>query len=94
MKVTVTSKNGQKKTVELAKPFAEWFDSQGHFVTTPFQEILATNIAVIGKLDSKRVKSASQTYSADVLDALYAETTATGSGAEAAAKGSSKRRKA
>ncbi|KAF9876479.1 signal peptidase complex [Colletotrichum karsti] len=94
MKITITSKNGEKKTLELAKPFNEWFDSQGHFVVTPFQEILATNIPTIGKLDPKRVKSASQTYSADVLDALYAESTASGSGAEAAAKGSSKRRKA
>ncbi|KAL0936471.1 signal peptidase complex [Colletotrichum truncatum] len=94
MKITITSKNGEKKTIELAKPFAEWFDSQGHFVATPFQEILATDIPVIGKLDAKRVKSSSQPYSADFLDALYAESTATGSGAEAAAKGSSKRRKA
>ncbi|KAF4919912.1 Signal peptidase complex subunit SPC2 [Colletotrichum viniferum] len=96
MKITITPKNGASKTLELAKPFNQWFDSQGHFVATPFQEILATNIPTIGKLDPKRVQSTSQTYSADVLDALYAESTATGSGsgAEAAAKGSSKRRKA
>ncbi|KAF3812268.1 hypothetical protein GCG54_00009954 [Colletotrichum gloeosporioides] len=96
MKITITPKNGAGKTLELAKPFNQWFDSQGHFVASPFQEILATNIPTIGKLDPKRVQSTSQTYSADVLDALYAESTATGSGsgAEAAAKGSSKRRKA
>ncbi|KAF0326270.1 microsomal signal peptidase 25 kDa subunit [Colletotrichum asianum] len=96
MKITITPKNGASKTLELAKPFNQWFDSQGHFVASPFQEILATNIPTIGKLDPKRVQSTSQTYSADVLDALYAESTATGSGsgAEAAAKGSSKRRKA
>ncbi|EQB44094.1 microsomal signal peptidase 25 kDa subunit [Colletotrichum gloeosporioides Cg-14] len=96
MKITITPKNGAGKTLELAKPFNQWFDSQGHFVASPFQEILATNIPTIGKLDPKRVQSISQTYSADVLNALYAESTATGSGsgAEAAAKGSSKRRKA
>ncbi|KAJ3960039.1 hypothetical protein N0V92_003316 [Colletotrichum tropicale] len=96
MKITITPKNGASKTLELAKPFNQWFDSQGHFVASPFQEILATNIPTIGKLDPKRIQSTSQTYSADVLDALYAESTATGSGsgAEAAAKGSSKRRKA
>ncbi|KAF5517182.1 Signal peptidase complex subunit SPC2 [Colletotrichum aenigma] len=96
MKITITPKNGASKTLELAKPFNQWFDSQGHFVASPFQENLATNIPTIGKLDPKRVQSTSQTYSADVLDALYAESTATGSGsgAEAAAKGSSKRRKA
>ncbi|KAK2745805.1 signal peptidase complex [Colletotrichum kahawae] len=96
MKITITPKNGASKTLELAKPFNQWFDSQGHFVASPFQEILATNIPTIGKLDPKRVQSTSQTYSADVLDALYAESAATGSGsgAEAAAKGSSKRRKA
>ncbi|KAJ0341044.1 hypothetical protein COL922a_002739 [Colletotrichum nupharicola] len=96
MKITITPKNGASKTLELAKPLNQWFDSQGHFVASPFQEILATNIPTIGKLDPKRVQSTSQTYSADVLDALYAESTATGSGsgAEAGAKGSSKRRKA
>ncbi|KAK2058928.1 microsomal signal peptidase 25 kDa subunit [Colletotrichum caudatum] len=93
MKITLTSKNGEKKTLDLSKPFAEWFDPQGHFVAVPFQEVLATNISTIGKLDPKRIKSASQTYSANVLNALYAESTATGSGAEAD-KGVSKRRKA
>ncbi|OLN81100.1 Signal peptidase complex subunit SPC2 [Colletotrichum chlorophyti] len=94
MKITIIAKNSEKKTLELSKPFAEWFDSQGHFVAVPFQEILATNISAIGKLDPKRVKSASQAYSTDVLDALYAESTAAGSGADTAAKGASKRRKA
>ncbi|WYZ42831.1 hypothetical protein EsH8_VI_000530 [Colletotrichum jinshuiense] len=93
LKITLTGKKGEKKTLELSKPFAQWFDSQGHFVTIPFQEILATNIPVIGKLDPKRVKSTSQAYSADVLDALYAESKAAGTGAEPVAKGSSKRRK-
>ncbi|KAK1638374.1 microsomal signal peptidase 25 kDa subunit [Colletotrichum phormii] len=93
MKITLTSKNGEKKVINLLQPFNQWFDSQGRFVAVPFQEILATNIPVVGKLDPKRVTSASQGYSTDVLDALYAESTATGSSAEAA-KGGSKRRKA
>ncbi|KXH67903.1 microsomal signal peptidase 25 kDa subunit [Colletotrichum salicis] len=93
MKITLTSKNGEKKVINLSQPFNQWFDSQGRFVAVPFQEILATNIPAVGKLDPKRVTSASQGYSTDVLDALYAESTATGSGAEAA-KGGSKRQKA
>ncbi|KXH28717.1 microsomal signal peptidase 25 kDa subunit [Colletotrichum simmondsii] len=93
MKITLTSKNGEKKVINLSQPFNQWFDSQGRFVAVPFQEILATNIPAVGKLDPKRITSASQGYSTDVLDALYAESTATGSGAEAA-KGGSKRRKA
>lgn len=93
MKITLTSKNGEKKVINLSQPFNQWFDSQGRFVAVPFQEILATNIPAVGKLDPKRVTSASQGYSTDVLDALYAESTATGSGAEAT-KGGSKRRKA
>ncbi|OHE93583.1 microsomal signal peptidase 25 kDa subunit [Colletotrichum orchidophilum] len=93
MKITLTSKNGENKIINLSNPFNQWFDSQGRFVAVPFQEILATNIPAVGKLDPKRVTSASQGYSTDVLDALYAESTATGSGAEAA-KSASKRRKA
>ncbi|KAI3530243.1 microsomal signal peptidase 25 kDa subunit [Colletotrichum filicis] len=93
MKITLTSKNGENKVINLSQPFNQWFDSQGRFVAVPFQEILATNIPAIGKLDPKRITSTSQGYSTDVLDALYAESTATGSGAEAA-KGGSKRRKA
>ncbi|KAI3544365.1 microsomal signal peptidase 25 kDa subunit [Colletotrichum abscissum] len=93
MKITLTSKNGENKVINLSQPFNQWFDSQGRFVAVPFQEILATNIPAVGKLDPKRIASTSQGYSTDVLDALYAENTATGSGAEAA-KGGSKRRKA
>ncbi|KXH63258.1 microsomal signal peptidase 25 kDa subunit [Colletotrichum nymphaeae SA-01] len=93
MKITLTSKKGEKKVINLSQPFNQWFDSQGRFVAVPFQEVLATNIPAVGKLDPKRITSASQGYSTDVLDALYAESTATGSGAEAA-KGGSKRRKA
>ncbi|KAK1508186.1 microsomal signal peptidase 25 kDa subunit [Colletotrichum costaricense] len=93
MKITLTSKNGGNKVINLSQPFNQWFDSQGRFVAVPFQEILATNIPAVGKLDPKRIASTSQGYSTDVLDALYAENTATRSGAEAA-KGGSKRRKA
>ncbi|TDZ22060.1 Signal peptidase complex subunit SPC2 [Colletotrichum orbiculare MAFF 240422] len=94
MKITITTKAGEKKTFSLAQPFNQWFDSQGHFVAAPFQEILATNIPLVGKLDPKRVKSETQGYTPEILDALYAESSqATGSGADAA-KGAPKRRKA
>jgi signal peptidase complex subunit 2 len=39
-------------------PFSEWFDAAGHFVTTPFQEMLATKSPIIGAADPKRVASA------------------------------------
>ncbi|PQE12774.1 microsomal signal peptidase 25 kDa subunit protein [Rutstroemia sp. NJR-2017a BBW] len=39
----------------LRKPFREWFDEKGHFVVQPFQEMVASNIAVVGAVDQKRV---------------------------------------
>lgn len=44
-----------KEEKTLRKPFREWFDEKGTFVARPFQEILATNIGVVGAVDTKRV---------------------------------------
>ncbi|OAA60979.1 Signal peptidase complex subunit 2 [Niveomyces insectorum RCEF 264] len=95
-------------TIHVARAFADWFDSAGHFVAAPFQTILASAVPVIGQADPKRVvvappatqapspPSASSGeeagYSAAMLDALAAATT-TGSSSGSQKKGG-KRRKA
>ncbi|KAF7937015.1 hypothetical protein BGAL_0041g00040 [Botrytis galanthina] len=49
-------RSGQPKEERtLRKPFREWFDVKGHFIVQPFQEMLASNISVIGAVDQKRV---------------------------------------
>ncbi|KFY63696.1 hypothetical protein V497_01933, partial [Pseudogymnoascus sp. VKM F-4516 (FW-969)] len=42
-------------TTTLSRPFADWFDSAGHFVALPFQQMLAGAAPVIGKADPGRV---------------------------------------
>lgn len=44
-----------KEERTLRKPFREWFDVKGFFIAQPFQEMLASNISVIGAVDQKRV---------------------------------------
>ncbi|KAI1386917.1 SPC25-domain-containing protein [Hypoxylon trugodes] len=108
IKITITPKSTNKpETIELARPFTEWFDVQGHFIARPFQTILATAVPLIAKADPKRVQAAPATSTsdflnadADVLDAIAASqstSTATGAETETPAAGSgkkSKRRKA
>jgi signal peptidase complex subunit 2 len=56
--VTVTTwTKGEKKPkkVSLKKPFTGWFDKAGNFVPEPFQQMLATGVPFIGKVDPKRV---------------------------------------
>lgn len=101
VKVTVDSPKSPQSVIEFTRPFAGWFDAQGHFVTVPFQEMLATAVPSVGKLDSRRITKPTEPdsqYSDEVLEALLAASssaTATGSaaGTEAAAKKTSKRRK-
>lgn len=102
VKVTLDSpaKKPAQSVIEFNRPFANWFDAEGHFVTIPFQEMLATAIPSVGKLDTRRVKpvEAESQYSDQVLEAVLAASSAsaTGSavGAEAVAAKASKRRKA
>ena len=44
-------------TRKLEKEFRDWFDGKGHFVAQPFQEMLASNVTLVGKVDPKRVVS-------------------------------------
>lgn len=41
-------------SVSISKPFAEWFDASGKFVALPFQQMLASEVPVIGKADPAR----------------------------------------
>ncbi|KAI1107650.1 SPC25-domain-containing protein [Jackrogersella minutella] len=100
IKVTITPKKGTSETIELARPFTEWFDAQGHFVAPPFQTVFAASVPLIAKADPKRAQVAAapaadfSNVDADVLDAIAASQT-TSTGAEAASSGKkSKRRKA
>lgn len=95
----MTPKNGAPETIELARPFTEWFDVQGHFIARPFQTVFATAVPLIAKADPKRVQAAAPVpdflnADADVLDAIAAsQFTSTGAEAASASK-KSKRRKA
>ncbi|RYP25157.1 hypothetical protein DL765_000038 [Monosporascus sp. GIB2] len=87
----------EKKTIELARSFTEWFDVQGHFIAPPFQTMLATSVPVIGKADPKRAvvadDSAFMNADAATLDALLASSSEA-TGADATAGKKTKRRKA
>ncbi|KYK56943.1 Signal peptidase complex subunit 2 [Drechmeria coniospora] len=97
--ITVEPKKGGVQVIELAKPFAAFFDETGRFVAAPFQEILASAIPAIGKQDPKRVKIVSQDKldaNPELLEAVLAASAADGSasGAEPTEKKAGKRRKA
>ncbi|KAI1807318.1 SPC25-domain-containing protein [Daldinia bambusicola] len=109
VKIAITppkTTNAPQETIELARPFTEWFDVQGHFIARPFQSMFATAVPLVAKADPKRVEPAAPAVpdflsaDADVLDAIAASQAASASaatGAEAAAPASgkkSKRRKA
>jgi signal peptidase complex subunit 2 len=53
--VTTYKYKGKTESVTFSKPFMEWFDKKGHFVSTPFQQIFATNVKIVGEADPKRV---------------------------------------
>ncbi|KAK4073375.1 uncharacterized protein Triagg1_5201 [Trichoderma aggressivum f. europaeum] len=95
LSITVTDKSAKSRIIEVAKPFASFFDESGYFVAAPFQQILATAVPVVGKLDPKRIKSESQDMlnaNPELLDAILAANSGSSTGAEAAEGG--KRRKA
>jgi signal peptidase complex subunit 2 len=54
--VTTYGKGEKKgKTVSIKKPFNVWFDKAGHFVTLPFQQMLATGVKIVGEADPTKV---------------------------------------
>ncbi|KAH8820315.1 putative signal peptidase complex component [Xylogone sp. PMI_703] len=59
--VTVlTYTNGVAKKIEIKRSFTEWFDSKGHFVALPFQQMFATQVPVIGTADPRRAAGQSK----------------------------------
>lgn len=59
--MTVTTwKKGQKdgKTVTLKKHFNKWFNKEGGFVVLPFQQMIASGVEVVGKMDPTKVVEA------------------------------------
>ncbi|KAG0648172.1 hypothetical protein D0Z07_5699 [Hyphodiscus hymeniophilus] len=53
--VTTASKDGKVKEQKIERSFTEWFDSAGHFVPKPFQQMFASNVETIGRVDTKNV---------------------------------------
>ncbi|KAL8798828.1 MAG: hypothetical protein Q9182_006350 [Xanthomendoza sp. 2 TL-2023] len=45
----------EPQVLKLSAPFTRWFDSDGYFVATPFQQWLATHIPVVGKADPQKI---------------------------------------
>ncbi|KAM6484580.1 microsomal signal peptidase 25 kDa subunit-domain-containing protein [Trichoderma sp. SZMC 28011] len=87
LSITVTDKSSKSRIIEVAKPFASFFDESGYFVAAPFQQILATAVYVVGKADPKRIKSESQDMlnaNPELLDAILAANSGSATGAEAA----------
>lgn len=42
-------------TVMVKKPFTQWFDKAGHFVALPFQQMVASNVKIVGQADPGKV---------------------------------------
>ncbi|RDA83436.1 hypothetical protein CP532_4425 [Ophiocordyceps camponoti-leonardi (nom. inval.)] len=54
LKITTKVPGKDAQVTDLAAPFASFFDETGRFVAKPFQELLASSVPLIGKLDPKR----------------------------------------
>ncbi|KAL3417581.1 microsomal signal peptidase 25 kDa subunit [Phlyctema vagabunda] len=54
--VQITGKDGKaKKDIRISRPFAQWFDAKGSFVSKPFQQMFASNVEAVGMLDQKNI---------------------------------------
>ena len=51
--VTYTNPKGEEKRLELSSPFTRWFDTDGFFIAKPFQQWLASEVPLIGQIDTK-----------------------------------------
>jgi len=90
--------------VSIKKPFTQWFDKKGGFVVLPFQQMIASAVDVVGKMDpGKVVKKEKKVASVEDADksmddkwaSLLAESSGVSLGAEETAtpKSSKKRSK-
>ncbi|RDA89827.1 hypothetical protein CP533_6957 [Ophiocordyceps camponoti-saundersi (nom. inval.)] len=101
--ISVKSRGKDAQVINLAAPFASFFDETGRFVVKPFQELLASSVPLIGKLDTKRATSKSSSSKLpsqdlldadpDLLDAVLAAEPATANSSSADAKTGGKKRK-
>ena len=66
--VKTTAKDGQAREQRIERPFMEWFDGAGHFVARPFQQMFASNVEVIGMVDTKNVVRKEKKVKAPVDD--------------------------
>ncbi len=96
LEITVTSKSGKEAVIQVSRSFTEWFDTKGHFVAKPFQELFASAVPIIGKVDPKRVKTPSHELPPELLDAVMGglPTGKTTGAEETVTKKGGKRRKA
>lgn len=69
--ITVTGRgsSGSPREIKISRPFREWFDENGAFVPVPFQQMFASNVAIIGAADPKRVATEKKKGAAATLDA-------------------------
>ncbi|KAI1004761.1 hypothetical protein K3495_g3455 [Podosphaera aphanis] len=69
LKITTYKKNqpSRKQMLTLKKPFNHWFNRDGYFVALPLQQILASNIPMIGRADPSRVIDAKKKVSGDKM---------------------------
>lgn len=51
--VSYTNSKGVEKKLELSSPFTRWFDVDGFFIAKPFQQWLASEVPLIGQIDTK-----------------------------------------
>ncbi|KAI0484667.1 microsomal signal peptidase 25 kDa subunit-domain-containing protein [Xylariaceae sp. FL0804] len=70
-----SSSSPPPQPIELARPFTEWFDAQGHFVARPFQAMLVAAVPAVAQADPKRAaelaeaETTSTTSPSDFADA-------------------------
>lgn len=75
------------KTVGVKKPFTQWFDRKGGFVVLPFQQMIASAVDVVGKMDpgkvvrkEKKVVSVEEGEESKTMDDKWASLLAESSG--------------
>ncbi|KAL9610818.1 MAG: hypothetical protein Q9204_009059 [Flavoplaca sp. TL-2023a] len=68
LQVQYGKKGEEPQTLKISAPFTRWFDSDGYFVATPFQQWLATEIPAVGKADPKKVDRGSGKGEGKVID--------------------------
>lgn len=66
--VKTTGKDGQVREERIERPFMDWFDGAGHFVSKPFQQMFASKVEVIGRVDTKNVVKKEKKVKAPVDD--------------------------